>query len=190
MCGAERHDYNLRSRRPAYRLVMDSAATTQRVLVTAACRSCGKPVYTDQGYHAVTERHWECEKALTTDFEQASARVDALMSDFGVRPKRHKKSEGSGAIAIKVKAMAVAAVEEHLGRKLETVMLWNQQGAYRGDKWDLARWGIHFEVRLSEGGSPLRGSAHSWTRMTDCAKAKKMVAHREDGEFGFNVEPA
>ena len=84
----------------------------------------------------------------------------------------------------------VYRMEEHLGRKLETVMLWNQQGAYRGDKWDLARWGIHFEVRLSEGGSPLRGSAHSWTRMTDCAKAKKMVAHREDGEFGFNVEPA
>lgn len=54
---------------------MDTPPLSHRVLITAACKHCGKPVFADQGYHSVTERHWDCEKALSTEFEKASARV-------------------------------------------------------------------------------------------------------------------
>jgi hypothetical protein len=40
---------------------LGSLNVAARPLVTGSCSQCGNPVYPDEGYHAVSGRHWDCE---------------------------------------------------------------------------------------------------------------------------------
>lgn len=40
---------------------LGSNSVDARPLVTGSCSQCRNPVYADEGYHAVSGRHWECE---------------------------------------------------------------------------------------------------------------------------------
>jgi hypothetical protein len=151
---------------------------SDRELAKAACSYCGKPVYCDEGIHGISLDHYDC-------YAGVIGKMDSIMDGItGTRRKRHK-AEGEGVIAKKVIAMATAAIEEELGAKIYNIRFWNQKGGYRGQSWDLARWGFYFDVE----GTTLKGNCHSWSRMTDCVKAKKLTAHLEDITYTFNVEP-
>jgi len=151
-----------------------------RELAKEACAYCGKPVYCDEGIHGISLDHYDCYANVMKSFDD----MDTLLSPFRRTTRRHAP-EGEGKIAKKVIEMATTAVEEKLGAKIYDVSFWNQKGGYRGPGWDLARWGFYFSIE----GTTLKGHCHSWSRMTDCAKAKKLIAHPEDITYSFNVEP-
>lgn len=46
---------------------LGSMSAAARPLVTGACSQCRNPVYADQGYHAVSGRHWECEQQVAAN---------------------------------------------------------------------------------------------------------------------------
>lgn len=105
------------------------------------------------------------------------------MRSFGFKPKRAK--EGEGATAKKAKAKALAALEKVLGTTPYDVTFWNQQGAHRGPKWDLDRWGLNFSFDYL--GHSMRGSASCLATMTDCARAISMEA-KEDTKLAFSFD--
>ena len=151
----------------------------QRELAKEACDFCGKPVYCDEGIHGISLDHYDCYSANLKKLNEFIYGTTTTVK------RKRKAAEGKGQIATKVIEMATAAVEEQLGAKIYDVSFWNQKGGYRGSRWDLARWGFYFAIE----GTTLKGHCHSWSRMTDCAKAKKLIAHPEDITYTFNVEP-
>lgn len=147
------------------------------------CYICDQPVDYSNGYHGATGAHWDCVKSEDKKTEEAFARVDRGMRDIGMRPTR--KREGEGATAQKCKSMAVAALEAALGAKLFDITLWNQQGSYRGPRWDLDAWGLHFWFELD--GHKFSGSASSLATMTQCLRFKRLSAHEEDCAHTFSL---
>ena len=153
---------------------------THRHLVTSACPSCGEPVYADQGVYSITKEHWTC--------HEASILSDRELSEITrIRPRR--RPEGEGAIAQRAKKLAVAALEAAVGAPLEEINLWNQQGAYRGPKWDLDAWGLDFTFLRD--GHQIRGSASSLATMTacvrDCAHGRRLIA-QPTGDLAFSYD--
>lgn len=139
------------------------------------CYICEKPVVSGQAHHGATGAHWSCHDAEDKKAEEAFAKVGGL--------KLSRKPEGAGRIATKAKKMAVEAIESALGAVLFDVSLWNQQGAYRGPRWDLDTWGIYFKFERS--GNVLQGSASTLGTMTACVKAGGLKAV-ETGETSFD----
>lgn len=110
------------------------------VVVKNRCALCGKPVYSEQGYHTITQNHFDCEKKLDEQVETFSKELDAY--------KKPRARSGTGALAQKVKSMVISALERETGETivLSTVNLWLQNGAYRGQHWDLDSWGVDAEA--------------------------------------------
>lgn len=158
----------------------------KRDLVNEACPHCGKPVYADQGYHSVARSHYDCENKQAEKLEEAKKRLDGLFAEWGLKPKRHKKREGEGAIAQKLIKLATEAFERETGVTVVSARIWNQQGQYRGKHWDLARWGVDFTFHTKHG-TTARGSIHSWSTMTQCAKQKTLALHQEDMPYTFSA---
>lgn len=104
-----------------------------------------------------------------------------------LKPRKRRAPEGTGPTALKAQALAVLAIEAHVGAVLTDVSMWNQQGAYRGDRWQLDRWGIAFSFLRD--GRLCKGGASSLSRMTDCVKAKAIVATPGDLAFSFQLDP-
>lgn len=147
------------------------------------CYICGKTVDPSQGYHGATGAHWDCTQREKKKTEEAFARVDAGFRSIGIKPKRRK--EGQGVTAQKCQALAVAAIEEALGAKVYDITLWNQQGAYRGPRWDLDAWGMSFW--FDRGGHKFSGQASSLATMTQCIKFKRLRAVKEDLGHTFSL---
>ena len=163
-------------------------ATDYRALTSwhkdrGTCYICSKAVDPSQGYHGGNGAHWDCLRLEEKKTEEAFARVDAGFRSLGIKPKR--KREGEGVTAQKCKAMAVAAIEEALGEKVYDITLWNQQGAYRGPRWDLDAWGMAFW--FNRDGHKFSGQASSLATMTQCIKFKRMKAVQEDLEHTFTL---
>lgn len=146
-------------------------------LKKGTCYLCRKRVVDGEGIHALTGAHWNCHKA-------EEDKVYENMEKMGVRLR---KKEGEGKVALKAKELAVAAIEKELGTKLESVTIWNQQGVYRGPRWDLDSWGLHFSFELN--GHVHTGDASSLATMTKCVAAKKMKAVKEKYGFSFALYP-
>ena len=51
---------------------------------------------------------------------------------------------GQGRIAQRCKDLAALALNEATGTQVTVTTIWNQQGSYRGPRWDLDRWGVNF----------------------------------------------
>jgi hypothetical protein len=130
-----------------------------RPLISAACPTCGEPVFADQGYYSITGEHWACHaKQVATVAELTKDRV-----------RRRRRPDGEGKLAVRVRTLAVAALEQAIGVPLSDVTMWNQQGGYRGHHWDLDAWGLDFKFTLD--GHQCAGSASSLSTMTQCARA-------------------
>lgn len=155
----------------------------------ACCSICKRPVVDGQAYYSITGNHYDCEfprGRQTAD--QLIAELDEKLAASGIKPKRRKAQEGTGATATRAKTLAIAAIEAALGESLFDVTLWNQQGAYRGARWDLDRWGLCFSFRRD--GHTFKGQASSLATMTDCVKAGVMKATPSSGmAFDFSIEP-
>lgn len=150
------------------------------------CYICGHQVDPAQGIHGVTGAHWDCAQNEERKTKAAIERVDGAFSSLGFKAKR--KREGQGKTALRAKALAIEALESALQAKLEEVNLWNQQGAYRGPRWDLDTWGLDF--RFQKDGHRFTGSASSLATMTQCVKAKRLHATPEGLAHSFSLWPA
>lgn len=89
------------------------------------CYLCEKQVQSGEARHGATGAHWVCSKKL----DNAVIADDAKLQQLRPTHRAPRKREGKGAIALKAKALAIAALEELLGGPVTDVSLWNQQGA-------------------------------------------------------------
>lgn len=164
-----------------------SHAEAVRHLVSKNCKKCGEPVYADQGYYSVTGEHWGCHESTNTIEKRGESRA-AKVRDLSSIFLRRRCPEGQGKVARRVKSLAVEAIEKASGGQVHTVTMWNQQGAYRGMKWDLDAWGINFRIILD--GHDFGGCASSLATMTQClrevAQGGEMFAE-DDGTLYFSL---
>jgi hypothetical protein len=146
----------------------------ERHLVKEVCEFCKKPVYADEGYHGISQNHYRCQDEQTILLDKAIAKLDELSDSIGIKRKRKKVREGEGKIAQKCIRLATAAFEEATGGKVVKTLIWNQQGQYRGPRWDLAAWGVDFDFTLPDSENIFKGSVASWSTMTAVSKLKVM----------------
>lgn len=147
------------------------------------CHICGQPVENGQAIHGVTGAHWDCNEREDREAQEVFERVDEKLG--GVKPVRKRCREGEGKTAQRAKALAVSAIEIELGALIYDVKLWNQQGIYRGPRWDLDVWGLSFKFRRD--GYECLGSASSLATMTESAKAKKLRAVPDDVPLTYSL---
>ena len=152
-----------------------------RHLISVARPTCGEAVYADQGYYSITGEHWACSAGA------AKSLIKEPAQRLGARKRRR---EGEGKLALRIRKLAIAAIEQATGGAVHEVTMWNQQGAYRGQRWDLDAWGIHFRILLD--GRSCAGSASSMATMTAClrdlAEGGKMVAENTgEMHMDFNL---
>lgn len=62
---------------------LGSLNVAARPLVTGSCSLCRNPVYADEGYHAVSGRHWECEMQATATLPLKDGINNPSKSVFG-----------------------------------------------------------------------------------------------------------
>lgn len=150
------------------------------------CAICGNPVNPGDGIYTITGNHYDCEFPKgRASFAEIAKDMDDALSAFGFKPKRHKGKEGTGRVALKAKAMAVEAIQRELGTEIFDVVMWNQQGAYRGARWDLDRWGLDFRFMLDPQ-HPMSGSASCLARMSDFIKGRA-TARATDIAYTFDL---
>lgn len=159
-----------------------SRATIDRHREAGTCHLCGGVVDASKGYHGATGAHWDCQKAFENESDQIFAKVG------GLRPARKPRCpEGQGRTAKKALAMAVEALEKAVGTPIFDVNQWNQQGAHRGQRWDLDAWGLTFRMRVN--GGVIQGSASSLATMTQCVAADHLCASPEDMSNTWSLHP-
>lgn len=152
------------------------------------CYVCKKPALAEQGLHGALGAHWSCVKKEEEAYEQAVEKIDSSLKEMGVKKPRAR--EGQGKTAQKAKDMAVKAIGTFIDPgSIFDVTIWNQQGVYRGPRWDLDAWGIHFKFWW--GGREFSGQASSIATMTACVKAGGIKASRSlsGGAFTFDLYP-
>jgi len=164
------------------------------------CYVCGKPVATGSAIYGLTGAHYDCEmgssqldnsvksRAPTSVATELDSRLKFLKSRGSSGRRRARAREGEGPTAQKVIAKAVAAIEKVSGAKVSDVTFWNQKGSYRGNRWDLARWGLIFCMTYEDGFSTT-GDCHSWSTIGACAPASLTMVAREEMSHSYNVEP-
>lgn len=148
------------------------------------CYLCDKPVVAGQAHHGATGAHWDCSEALTRAVEQPNP-LDAIRALIGKPARTRRKREGEGATALKAKALAVAALELELGTTLFDVSVWNQQGLYRGPRWDLDCWGMYFKFERE--GRTCSGQASSLATMGQCVKWRRLGVSESDLCFSYDI---
>lgn len=147
------------------------------------CYICGLPVVAGQAHNGATGAHWDCSRTEDVKAKEAAAKLDGLFVEFGF--KKRRQPEGQGKTAQKARALAVTAIEDVLGVPIFDVALWNQQGVYRGPRWDLDAWGLSFSFDLD--GHRFKGSASSLATMTQCVQYKRLVATPEGVAYTFSL---
>lgn len=153
----------------------------ERYLCKEKCDHCGKPVYADEGYHGVSQNHYDCHDDQIRKLDEDIVKLDGMFEDFGFKPKRKKVREGEGKIAQKCLKLATEAFERETGGTVTAANIWNQQGQYRGPRWDLAAWGVYFDFTLPERENIIKGSIASWSTMTAVSKLKVMEISTDRG---------
>lgn len=163
---------------------MNARAAIQAHIDAGTCHVCGATVDFAQGYNGATGAHWDCSKKLQIDVETSMSRMDAALAKLS--GKMPRAAEGQGATAKKALALGVAAVEAALKTTLRDVRQWNQQGPYRGPKWDLDAWGMNFT--FDSDGHTFAGSASSLATMSACVKAGGLRAVPADVANTFSLD--
>lgn len=158
------------------------------------CSVCGQPVVAGQEIHGGKGDHWGCVypperpyMTLKDIVARGDAAMAALCNEVGIQPRKPRRREGEGATAQKCRRWAEAALSELIGKPVTVRTMWNQQGVYRGPRWDLDAWGVHFDIEGVNHG----GSASSLATMTHCVKSGGIVASRSDsgGSYSYNLDP-
>lgn len=151
------------------------------------CYLCQKPVVAGEMHHGATGAHWDCTKQLEAQVPQTDTKLRMLKHSRRT-PRAPRKREGDGALALKAKALAAAALEAALGSPIWDLSIWNQKGAHRGARWDLDAWGLHFKFDMD--GKAMGGSASSLSTMTQCVKWGKLVALPAGNAYSFDLAQA
>lgn len=158
------------------------------------CSVCGQLVLAGQEIHGGRGDHWGCVypperpyQTLKEIIAKGDAAMAALCKEAGIKPRKMKCREGEGATAQKCKRWAEEALTTLIGKAVTIRSLWNQQGIYRGPRWDLDSWGATFEIAgVSHG-----GNASSLATMTQCVKSGGIIAKHSDsgGAWSFDLYP-
>lgn len=136
-----------------------------------------------QARYTPTDNHYCCE------FPNGQTTLDDQFRELGIGKRKSRAREGTGKTAVKAQKLAVAALERELGAELFDVLIWNQQGVYRGVRWDLDSWGLRFS--FIRDGHTFSGQASSLETMTACVKAGAMKATPDRSiSFMFSIDPA
>lgn len=149
------------------------------------CSICKKAVIDGAEIHGLTGNHWACVYPNGHEsLEQIIERGDRALAGLTGKPYRKPRArEGEGPGALKCKEWARLALEDLFDAPVTITAMWNQQGAYRGPRWDLDVWGLFFVV----GDSNLKNSASSLSRMSEHLKARGTVATRHiDGMISLD----
>ncbi|UDM18885.1 hypothetical protein [Vogesella sp. XCS3] len=151
------------------------------------CTICGKVVEDFTPVYSITGNHYDCEfPGGRKTGEELIAELDQKLGCLVGKPKKKRAVEGTGRTARKAQSRAVAAIEKALGFEVYDVMIWNQQGAYRGPHWDLDAWGLHFSFRDATG-HEFKGQASSLATMGYIVKAKFVYAVKDRGFATFDI---
>jgi hypothetical protein len=130
---------------------------SERSLISESCPYCKKPVYADEGYHSVALAHYTCVERADTSLKRLTSAVS---------PKQRRRRTGEGELSTKMKAVVTEFLKKEFpDREVTNILVWAQEGGYRGYKWDLAKWGMN--VTLTPNFPVL---FHSWDSMTECYK--------------------
>lgn len=156
-----------------------------RDLAKESCDYCKQPVYCDEGIHGISHNHYRCEAGVKEKFEEDSKKIDAIFAELGIKPKR--KREGTGKTAQKALKVAIDAIEAMSGGKVLNPLVWNQRGAYRGQRWDLAAWGVDFDLQFKEGEEICKGSFACWASMTAVSKMEKLAIVEEGIPYTYEA---
>ncbi|MDA8151511.1 MAG: hypothetical protein M0003_02150 [Acidithiobacillus sp.] len=126
-----------------------------RHIIKSRCSICHGIVYADQGYHGISEDHYDChtggkhdvdvKESVQNAIAKGDKAMSALLGEVGLSPQKPKKPRaraGTGALAQHVKQLVINAVEAKSGQRVARASLWLQDGDYRGPKWDLDSWGV------------------------------------------------
>lgn len=151
------------------------------------CTICGKVVEDFTPVYSITGNHYDCEfPDGRKTAEELIAELDQKLGRLVGKPKKKRAAEGTGRTARKAQSRAVEAIEMALGFELYDVHIWNQQGAYRGEHWDLDAWGIHFSFKDATG-HEFKGQASSLATMGYIVKSKFVYAVKDRGFATFDI---
>lgn len=156
------------------------------------CSICGNEIEEFAPIYTITGNHYSCQfpdgvKSASELIADLDEKLNKLLGRSSTAIKKSKRvEEGLGAIALKAKEKAIAAVEAILGFPIYDILLWNQKGAYRGPRWDLDAWGFHFSFK-DDSGHEFKGHASSLAIMTAIAKSKYVYCVKEQGFATFSI---
>lgn len=151
------------------------------------CSICGQEVKVGEPRHSLTGNHWEC-MPKAESFQDVIKLMDKAVEELCEvadipKPRKPPVRAGTGPTANKVKAKIIAALAKEYGCPITDVVLWVQEPAYRGPRWDLAGWGGSAKA------GPLTITFHSWATMTACAKGKTLEIGLETGAHDWDIGP-
>lgn len=128
---------------------------------THLCKYCNEPVLNGQPVHGATGDHWDCTPKLSDTISD----MDLKLLLVGVKPKKPRKNFGEGATYAKLLVILSQAFKEKGHESASNFKLWLQEPYYRGQKWDLAKWGGHAVTST--------GEIHfsSFSTMSECVRA-------------------
>ncbi len=155
-----------------------------RHIVKARCSVCHEIVYADQGYHGISMDHYDCHKAheaplpsVDEIISKGDAAMEGMFAAFGKKPKKPRIRSGEGKLAQHVRQLVINALEEKFGVPVKSAEIWLQEGAYRGQKWDLDSWGIDAHIG---GEGNLLCCCSSLAPMGDYRSCKKVILSHTD----------
>ncbi|MHB0927753.1 MAG: hypothetical protein ACYC3W_02360 [Candidatus Nanopelagicales bacterium] len=140
----------------------------ERHLVTASCKLCGRPVYADEGYHAVSQNHYDCEHRERQAFEQSVKRLDGLMAEMTGRSKPRMRV-GEGKPTAKLVTLIEASAREQFGEgAISDVKVFLPPPVWRQYRFDVMR----VEGSLKINGIPI--GFGSWAAVTELIKYRRL----------------
>ena len=160
--------------------------SSSRPIVVERCSICKKPVFAGEARYTVTNNHYECQfpggrQSFDDLVDELDSRLESLT---GRKRRRASKPIGQGAIALKAQAKVLEALKKFYAEEPSDIVVWVQPPAYRGDKWDLARWGLNCRF----GRMPV--TCYSWATMTECAKSKNLTVTNDGISGSFDIGTA
>ncbi|MBI6727188.1 hypothetical protein YA0089_26600 [Pseudomonas viridiflava] len=130
---------------------------------THLCKYCNAPVLKGEPVHGATGDHWDCTPKLSDTISDMDLKL-LLVGVETKKPKKHRKKVGDGATYAKLIVVLTEAFKEKGYESASNFKLWLQEPSYRGQKWDLAKWGGH--------ATTANGEIHfsSFSTMSECVR--------------------
>lgn len=131
-----------------------------RHMDAGTCFICKQLVKPEQGLNEATGAHWDCQSNTTKIALARSGWPLVFRQNF-----KRRRPCGEGRTAKRIRRMAEVALSKVVGYPVTVTLIWMQEGAYRGPKWDLDAWGVHWEYTPPGFTKPIKMLASSLSTM-------------------------